>query len=145
MRSHFSLSGLFTATLFMFCILFVSSCKKDSKPAAVSYSVKGLWEGTMTDANTQPFFLSLKSNGTCTMENISPGTQENLSFGTWSLNATSLTCNLTCPYGYATNIGLNMTFTGIFDSDLGTIKGSFHLVSPSGATDNGTFSLTKPN
>lgn len=91
----------------------------------------------------QQLYLSLKSNGTCTMENISPGTQENLSFGTWTLNGTTLICTLTCPYGYTTNIGLNMTYTGTYDSKSNTIKGAFHLASPSGTTDNGTFSLSK--
>lgn len=126
-------------------ILLLTSCEKDKPDPVKPESIKGLWEGTMTDANTQPFFLSIKSDGTCTSENISPGTQENLSYGTWTLSGQTLTCNLLCAYGYSSNIGLHMTFTGTFDSNAKTVKGSFHLVSPSGDTDDGTFTLTKTN
>jgi hypothetical protein len=124
----------------------ISGCKKDCPvPPTVTYSIRGLWEGTMTDAANQTAFLSIKTNGTCTLENISPGTQENFNYGIWNLTGNTLTCTLTCPYGYLTNIGLQETFTGTFDSKLGTIKGTFHLVSPAGLTDDGTFSLTKAN
>lgn len=108
-------------------------------------NIKGLWEGTMTDAITQPFFLSLKTDGTCTSENISPGTQENLSFGTWQLNGVNFQANLICKYGYVTNLELDMEFTGVYDSSQGKITGTFHLESPSGASEDGTFQVTRVN
>ena len=130
--------------LFMLSSVFlISGCEKDSPASANSGTIIGLWEGTMTDAITQPFFLSLKSDGTCTSENISPGTQKNLSYGIWVLNGTTFTCEVLCVYGYPSNLSLKMTFTGTFDSNAGTLKGSFNLASPSGATGIGTFVLAE--
>ena len=124
-------------------VLLTTGCEKEKTELTKTTSVKGLWEGTMTDAITQPVFISIKSDGTCTSENISPWTQENLSYGTWSLDGTTITCNLLCTYGYVTNVGLQMTFTGTFDSREERISGTFHLAAPSGDTQDGTFSLVK--
>lgn len=150
-KGIFSL-GILTS---LFIVIFgtQSSCEKDNVVTSnltdtiyrCSPNIKGLWEGTMTDAITQPFFLSLKSDGTCTSENISPGTQENLSFGSWNISGTDLTVNLLCKYGYITNLDLQMDFSGVYDSTQSKIIGTFHLQSPSGATENGTFELTRVN
>ena len=146
----------FFAFMFLLIIisLFYSSCKKDSvvnnnNAADTVYqclpNIKGLWEGTMTDAITQPFNISLKTNGTCFSENISPGTQENFSYGNWNLSSDSIFINMTCVYGYPTNINLDMRFRGRYNSAASSINGTFFLESPSGATDAGTFSISRVN
>ncbi len=141
------LTGFACIILFVFFIAAQGSCNKDtSTPNAptVTTSITGLWEGTMTEpTHSQPFFLSLKTNGTCTLENISPGTQENFCFGTWVLSGSTLNCNMKCVYGYPSNVNLQMTYTGVFDSSAATIKGSYHLAHPSGVSTDGVFQLVK--
>ncbi len=137
-----------SAFLIMWLLIAHVSCNKDTSTpnnsTTSATSIRGLWEGTETDpTHTEPIFLSLKTNGTCTLENISPGIQENFSFGTWSLTGSAFTCNLKCIYGYPSNVNLQMTYIGIFDSSAATIKGNFHLQSLSGVTDDGTFQLAK--
>lgn len=137
--------------LFILSLVLVGSCQKDDPTPdpdpTTTYSVTGLWQGVSSSGgNSAPFNLSVKTDGTCTCEGISPGTQENLGYGTWSLVESKFTFNIKWVYGYSTNINLQVTNTATFNTSNGTITGGvYHAVSPSGATNDGTFSLTKVN
>jgi len=120
----------------------------DSVCPTPKYPITGLWVGTSSDATTNnlPFNLSVKADGTCTAEGIAPGTQENFGYGTWSLSDTTFTYSLTWVYGYSTNVGVKGTYTAIFNSTAATLtSGTWHIAAPSGATDNGIFSMSRSN
>lgn len=145
--SLFPCKSLFILALTMSVILFNSGCKKSSvsptHPDSV-YKVQGLWGGTATNSTTItiPYFLTVKPDGTCSFEGISAGNEEDFGVGTWALSGTAFTASLTTLYGVPGNIGIMQNVTGTFNSKAGTLTSLTWQDLP-GATDHGTFTLTK--
>lgn len=122
----------------------VSSCKKESVQP-VTYGLPGLWSGTIADAVSGPqdYNMSIKPGGKITFEAINGG-QQHFGVGTWTLNGTAFTSNVTTLYGASFNVGTKQTFTAVFDSSTGTLSsGKWANTSP--ANNSGTFSLTRVN
>jgi len=143
----FSCKYLLVPILAVSVILFNTSCKKSAVTPThpvISYTVQGLWAGTASNnaAITIPYFLTVKSDGTCSFEGISAGNEEDFGVGTWTLSGTAFTASLNTLYGVPGNIGIMQTVTGTFDSIKGTLTSLTWQDLPS-ATDHGTFTLKK--
>ncbi|MES2108069.1 MAG: hypothetical protein V4577_04950 [Bacteroidota bacterium] len=107
--------------------------------------IQGVWVGTASNAaETIPYFLTLKADGTCSFEGITAGSVENFGTGTYSVSGTAFTGSLNTLYGVSTNIGVKQSIKGTFDSKAGTLT-SLTWEDTFGATDNGTFILAKAN
>jgi hypothetical protein len=139
-------TSLLLSTLLLALTVFIGSCSKDEEPPT-THAVQGLWTGTQTNASAQTsaFTMSIKADGTATYENILLGTQQ-FCAGTWTLNGTAFTCNTTCIYGLASNVGVKQTFTAVFNPTTGTLSsGQWVNTFPLSSATSGTFSLTKVN
>ena len=107
-------------------------------------SIKGLWTGTAQNTSSgQAFTMSIKADGTATYENVISGKQQ-LCVGTWTLVNSVFTCNVVCVYGLSANVGISQKYTANFNSTTGVLS-SGQWMNTSGATDSGTFTLTKVN
>jgi hypothetical protein len=134
------------SAIFLFGVLSIGGCKKDT-PNATTYSVKGLWTGTLQNATSgpQPYNLSIKADGTVSFEGL-VSNQEHFGVGTWTLTDSTLRCDVTTLYGFDFNVGIKQTLTAIFDGSNGTLSsGKWMDTYPSTSKNSGTFSLTKVN
>jgi len=115
------------------------------KLAKTADNIQGVWVGTASNASEIIlYFLTLKADGTCSFEGITADNVDNLGTGTYSVSGTALTASLNTLYGLITNIGVKQAVKGTFDSKAGTLT-SLTWEDTFGATDNGTFILTKAN
>lgn len=128
------------------CLISLSifGCKKDTIQPT-TYSIQGLWLGTIADAVSGPqdYSMSIRPGGKVTFEAVNAN-QEHFGVGTWVLDGTSLTCNVTTLYGLSFNVGTKQTFTATFDSANGTLTAG-KWVNTSPANNSGTFALTRVN
>ena len=123
--------------------LFFTSCTKENNPAKPE-TILGLWTGTFTvsDGTTGVFYFSVKADGKILIENIYKGAQR-LANGTWNLNGSSFTCNVTYIYGKPENIGTITNHTATFTESGTLTSGVWTNTFPNNET--GTFIMTKVN
>lgn len=142
MKRHYS-------TLLIICTLFFSTgCSKTetttSNPVTTTYTITGLWTGVIANATVSQFYsLSIKNDGKLTFEGYD-GSVEQFGIGTWTLSGSTFTANLVTLYGYSSNAGVRQQITATFNSSTGTLTAGKYQ-NTTGASDSGTFTVTKVN
>jgi hypothetical protein len=119
-----------------------SNCNKSNDAPPAPKSIDGLWVGSVSNATSSQFYsLSIKPDGKITFEGIISG-QEQFGAGTWTLDGSDFSANVTTLYGVQSNIGVQQLLTAKFDAKTATLaNGKYKNTNP--ANDSGTFILSK--
>jgi hypothetical protein len=123
-------------------LFFITSCKKDSPVAAVTYPIEGLWVGSYTNTSGTFFFsFSIYTDGTLSYKSKATNNATYFADGSWSLTDTTFTFNV-----FTINAPGNQfrqTGTGIYSKSKGTLTTGTGSDQPS--TTPFTWTMTRVN
>ena len=131
--------------LSVLCILFFSSCDKDS-PEKAEYPIVGLWIGTYNATAGEDIVDSLyysyniKADSTIQMQGLGADGNTYYGTGTWSLAGNNFSTTITT--SNLSQTGVVQKATAIYDKYQGTLSGE--LTTP-GVTFQATFQLSRIN